>query len=50
MTIQDQINACLQHHFGCQERDDMTDEQLAYLQTMIEQAERQLLEIFKGQP
>ena len=47
--IKDQINACLQHHLGCQEREDMTDEQLEYLQAMIEQATEQLVEIFKEQ-
>jgi len=48
-TIKDQINACLQHHLGCQEREDMTDEQLDYLQDMIKQATDQLVEIFEEQ-
>jgi hypothetical protein len=47
--MKDQINACLQHYFGCQERDDMTQEQLDYLQDMIVAAEKVLLEIFKEQ-
>ncbi len=45
--MKDQINACLQHHFNCAERDDMTDEQLDYLQDMIKQATIQLCQIFQ---